>query len=134
MPSSADRAPGGAPESPRDVVVRTIIALERSCLDAESAFVNRRWNDVGTAFSTQRELTGELRRLFSLAPEAAPANDQKVARRMRGVLAYRDDQLRRMRAYHDDVGERLRSIGKVRALARTIGRRRASGRLVDGTY
>lgn len=122
------------PESLRDVVVRTIIALERSCLDAESAFVARRWTDVRAAFGKQRELTGELRGLFARAPETTPANDAKVARRVRGILAYRDDQLRRIRAYHDDVGERLRSIGKVRALARTIGRRRASGRLVDGSF
>ena len=126
MPSSAEPA--------RDAVVRAIIALERSCLDAESAFVERRWADVEAAFDRQTALTGDLGKLFAAAPEASPANDAKVARRVRGILAYRDDQLRRMRAYRDDVGTRLRSIGKVNALSRTLGRRAARGHLLDGQY
>jgi hypothetical protein len=119
---------------PRDEIVRAIIALERSCLEAESAFVERRWADVEAAFNRQTTLTAELDRLFGGAPEAAPSNDAKVAKRIRGILAYRDDQLRRMRAYRDDVALRLRSIGKVNALSRSIGRRVAGGRLVDGQY
>lgn len=119
---------------PRDDVVRAIIALERSCLEAESAFVNRRWPDVEAAFSRQTALTDDLGRLFADAPEAAPANDAKVAKRIRGILAYRDDQLRRMCAYRDDVALRLRSIGKVNALSRSLGRRPAGARLLDGQY
>ncbi len=126
MPSSADAA--------RDAVVRAIIALERSCLEAESAFVERRWPDVEVAFGRQAALTGDLGRLFAAAPETSPVHDPKVARRVRGIIAYRDDQLRRMRAYHDDVATRLRSIGKVNALARTIRRRTAGGHLVDGQF
>jgi hypothetical protein len=121
-------------EAARDAVVRAIIALERSCLDAESAFVERRWSDVEAAFGRQTALTGDLGHLFAAAPETAPANDAKVARRVHGILAYRDDQLRRMRAYHDDVAGRLRSIAKVKALSRSIGRRAAGGRLLDGQY
>ncbi len=126
MPSSA--------EAPRDAVVHAIIALERSCLDAESAFVARRWAGVEAAFGRQAELTGELGRLFAAAPETSPANDAKVARRMQGIFAYRDDQLRRMSAYRDDVATRLRSISKVNALSRSIGRRAAGGSLLDGQY
>jgi hypothetical protein len=121
-------------EPARDAVVRAIIALERSCLEAESAFVGRRWRDVGAAFARQTALTDDLRRLFAAAPETAPANDAKVARRVRGILAYRDDQLRRMLAYRDSIGERLQSIRKVNALSRTIGRRRLAGRLLDGQF
>lgn len=115
-------------------MVRAIIALERSCLEAESAFVERRWPDVELALGRQAALTGDLGRLFAAEPETAPENDAKVARRLRGILAYRDDQLRRMRAYHDDVATRLRSIGKVKAFSRTIGRRPAGGHLVDGQF
>ena len=121
-------------EAARDAVVRAIIALERSCLDAESAFVERRWPDVEAAFGRQTALTGDLGRLFASAPETAPANDARVARRVRGIHAYRDDQLRRMRAYRDDVATRLCSIGKVNALSRTIGRRTARGHLLDGQF
>jgi hypothetical protein len=126
VPSSAEAA--------RDAVVRAIIALERSCLEAESAFVARRWPDVAAAFGRQTALTDDLRRLFAAAPETAPPNDAKVARRVRGILAYRDDQLRRMQDYRDGVAVRLRSIGKVNALSRTIGRRAAAGRLLDGQF
>jgi hypothetical protein len=117
-----------------DEVVRAIIALERSCLDAESAFAERRWPDVEAAFTRQTALTDDLGALFAGAPEAAPANDAKVARRIRGILAYRDDQLRRMCAYRDDVALRLRSIGKVNALSRSLGRRSTGARLLDGQY
>jgi hypothetical protein len=126
VPSSA--------EAPRDAVVRAIISLERSCLDAESAFVERRWPDVAAAFDRQAALTGDLARLFDAAPESAPANDARVDRRLRGILAYRDDQLRRMRAYRGDVAARLDSIGKVNALSRSLGRRRAAAHVLDGQY
>jgi hypothetical protein len=126
MRSSADTV--------REQVARTIVALERSCLDAESALVERRWPDVDAAFKAQTALTEELTRLFGEAPETAPASDAKVAQRVRGILAYREDQLRRLRAYHADVATRLESICKVNALSRSIGRRGPDARLLDLQY
>ena len=123
MLSSADTA--------RAAVADTILALERSCLEAESAFVERRWDDVERAFGAQSALTGELGRLFVAEPQTAPENDVKVEQRVRGILAYRDDQLRRMRVYHADVESRLQSIGKVRALSRSIGNGERTGALYD---
>ena len=124
--SSADAA--------RAAVARAIVALERACLDADAAFVERRWPDVRSAFHRQSALTGELARIFSEAPDVAPDRDEKVARRMRGVFTFREDQLRRMRAYRDEVGERLRAIGKINAFSRTIGRRVSRIGVVDGQY
>jgi hypothetical protein len=126
VPSSADAA--------RDDVARTIVALERSCLDADAAIVERRWDDVGVAFRAQAALTGELEALFEAAPHAAPVNDAKVDRRVRGILAYRDDQLRRLQSYHGEVETRLRSIGQVNALARSLGKRANAAQLLDGQY
>lgn len=126
MPSSADR--------PLDEVARTIVALERSCLDADAALVERRWPDVDEAFRAQAALTAALARLFVGAPETSPQNDPKVAQRLRGVLAYREDQLRRLRAYHDEVGARLDAIGKMNAFARSFGKQRTSASLYDGKY
>ena len=121
-------------ELARPAVVRTILALERSCLDAESALVERRWRDVDVAFAAQRRLTEELAALFVATPESAPLADAKVAQRLRGVLAYREDQMRRLRAYHQSVGERLRSIGKVRQFARAIGKRLPISHVLNGHY
>ncbi|MGD0050819.1 MAG: hypothetical protein ABSD03_03225 [Vulcanimicrobiaceae bacterium] len=115
-------------------MVRTILALERSCLDAESALVERRWRDVDVAFAAQRRLTEELAALFVATPESAPLADAKVAQRLRGVLAYREDQMRRLRAYHQNVGERLRSIGKVRQFARAIGKRLPISHVLNAKY
>ncbi|MBV9409845.1 MAG: hypothetical protein JO164_13540 [Candidatus Eremiobacteraeota bacterium] len=126
MPSSAEPA--------RDTVVRTVIALERSCLDAESAFVERRWTDVDAAFERQAALTAQLAALFAASPETAPEQDAKVAQRVRGILAYREDQLRRMRAYRDDVGTRLDSIGKVNRFSRAIGRLQPTAHVLDEQY
>jgi hypothetical protein len=126
VPSSA--------ESPRERVARTIVALERSCLEADAALVERRWVQVGTAFRVQAELTAELAKLFDASPEIAPANDAKVARRIGGILAYREDQLRRMRTYRDEVSARLSSIGKVNAFSRSLGKHAAAAQLYDGQY
>lgn len=117
--------------SPRGAATAAIIALERSCLEAEAALMERRWADVDAVFAAQAVLTDELRELFAAAPEFAPANDEAIAQRVRGILAYRADQLRRLRAYHAEVEGRLRSIGKVRALSRSIGKRERAGALYD---
>ncbi len=124
--SSADAA--------RAAVARTIVALERACLDADAAFVERRWPEVRSAFQTQAALTAELERMFGESPDMAPAQDAKVARRVQGVYAYREDQLRRMRAYRDAVAERLRAIGKMKAFSRAIGRRVSRIGAVDGRF
>ena len=126
MPSSADAA--------REHVGRTIVALERSCLDADAALVERRWSDVDAAFQVQAELTAELEQLFAASPETAPANDAKVEQRVRGIVAYRDDQLRRLRSYRDEIASRLSSIGKVNAFARSFGKHAAPAQLYDGKY
>jgi hypothetical protein len=61
-----------------------------------------------------------------------PVQDPKVARRVRGILAYREDQLRRLRSYNVEVGERLQSILKLRGYARAIGK--PAARLIDAQY
>lgn len=121
-------------ETARDAVVRTIIALERSCIDADAALVERRWPELDAALRAQAALEVELRALFDAAPESAPAADAKVGQRIRGVLAYRNEQLRRLRAYHSDVALRLSSIGKVNALSRSLGKRVTGARLLDAQY
>jgi hypothetical protein len=118
-------------EGALDAVVRTIIALERSCLEADAALVERRWDGVAAAFRAQDELTAELARLFDAAPQTAPANDPKVGQRVSGILAYRDDQLRRLRSYRDEIATRLSSISKVNAFSRSFGRRAAAAQLLD---
>lgn len=122
MPPSADT---------KAEIVEAILALERSCLEADTAFLERRWADVGVALGTQSALTDRLASLFEAAPELAPANEPRVRKRLLGVLAFRDDQLRRMRAYNEQVGERLRSIAKMRAYSRTIGTARVPARIVN---
>jgi hypothetical protein len=112
MPPSAD---------PQAEVVETILALERSCLEADAALVERRWAEFGAAMTAQSTLTDKLAYLFEAAPQHGPDDDLRVRKRLEGILAYRDDQLRRLRAYHEEVGERLRSISKVRAFSRSVG-------------
>lgn len=121
-------------ETARDAVMRTLVAMERLCLDADAAFVERRWADVAASIQTQAQLTEALRRLFADAPEAGPGNDAKVAQRIRGIMAFRDDQLRRMRAYNDEIRVRLDALGKLKALSRTVGRADRGGQLLDGQY
>ena len=122
MSSSADA---------RAEVVTTILALERACLDAEAALVERRAPGVDEALAAQSALTERLRALFARTPAVAPGSDPQIAARLRGVIAYRDDQLRRLQSYRDELGRRLESIGKVRAFARTLGTREPSATYFD---
>jgi hypothetical protein len=126
VPSSVDEA--------RSAVAHAIVALERACLDADAALVDRRWSDVRAAFDAQVELTGELAQLFATTPAVSPANDAKVAARVNGVYAYREGQLERLSAYRDDVLERLSTINKMKAFARAVGRRIPRMGVVDGQY
>jgi len=89
---------------------------------------------VRKAFGTQRRLTDELAALFAAVPDVAPAADAKVAQRLRGVYAYREDQLRRLQAYRDNLAERLQSIGKMRRLSRAVGKRPPTAHVVNSTY
>jgi hypothetical protein len=126
VPSSA--------EKPLDAVVRTIIALERSCLDADGAMLEGRGGDVEAAFRAQADLTAELSRLFAAHPETTPANEPKVALRLDGILAYREEQMRRLQAYRDEIASRLSTIGKVNAMSRSFGRHTESAHVLDGQY
>lgn len=121
-------------ESAREAIVRTIIALERASLDADAALVDRRWSDVEAAFAVQARLTAELEVLFEAAPEFAPACDGKVARRIGGIVAFRADQLRRLRALRDDASARLKAIAQVNAFAKSFGPRRQAPHVLDAQY
>ena len=121
-------------ETARESVVRTILELERTCLEADAALGECRWSDVEASFRAQAELTGRLAALFERAPETAPANDLKVAARMNGILSYREDQLQRMASFRDEVGARLSAIGKVNAFSRSFGKRPGPAQLLDGQY
>jgi hypothetical protein len=121
-------------ETAYEAVVRTIIELERVCLEADAALTERRWPDVQNSFDAQAELTGRLAGLFASAPETAPANDAKVAERVRGILGYRDQQLGRLEAYRDEISGRLSAIGKVNAFSRSFGKRGAAAQLLDAQY
>jgi hypothetical protein len=51
-----------------------------------------------------------------------------------GILAYREDQLRRLTAYRDEVATRLSSIGKVNAFSRSFGKNAGAAQLLDMQY
>jgi hypothetical protein len=121
-------------ETARESVARTIIEIERSCLDADAALGEHRWSDVNASFRAQEELTARLAALFEGAPATSPANDPKVAARVNGILAYREQQLQRLAAYRDEVGARLSAIGKVNAFSRSFGKQSAPAQLLDGQY
>ena len=92
-----------------------IVALERSCLDAEAALVERRWTDVDARVSSAgRADRTSSTRLFAAAPETAPANDaQGRAARARDPRVSRRSAARGCARITPSVATRLRSIGKV---------------------
>ncbi|HTJ27767.1 MAG TPA: hypothetical protein VMA36_16545 [Candidatus Limnocylindria bacterium] len=125
MPPSAD---------PRAEIVEAILAFERSCLAADAALVERRWPDFRAALASQRQLTGRLAELFAATPQFAPDGDPRVRQRLLGVFKYREDQLRRLRAYHEQVGTRLSTLAKMRAFRRSIGTAPVPARILNAHH
>jgi hypothetical protein len=116
--------------SPREAVEREVAELERLCADLETSLVGGDWTAAANALRDSRRVT----HAFLNAMEAAAgvrddAFDQAIHARMRRIFDLREDQLARLRTFHDGVGERLQTLSKWKLFARSIGAKRAPRRL-----
>lgn len=106
--------------------------LEDLCGSIERALMRRSWSDLDAAIADSRRITHALQNAMEDAAGARDAAfDEAVFRRLRYVHGIRENQMTRLRQYHDAVGERLQLIGRWKTALRSIGRTRPKSRLAS---
>lgn len=94
----------------------------------ERALVKRDWQEIDGAIADARRVTHALQNAMDeAAPARTQAFDDSVLQRLRYVGAIRDNQMKRLRHYHDTVGERLTLLGRWRSALRSFSARTAAG-------
>jgi len=93
--------------------------LERAVAEGEVALRARDWPALALSFANQRRIRqgiiNELA-LLGLTPENAPP---AVLERLQAVFAFRNDQLRRLTAYRNEVSSQLQRARKWKDIARS---------------
>jgi hypothetical protein len=111
--------------------VELIVALERECLTVDRAIAERKWPVCEASWRAQRLLTHELDISLSentLTPEEGAA----VKRRLDRLTKYRDEQLKRLKAFNEKCAARLTNISRFRSFSKNVSRERSSS-LLDVT-
>lgn len=121
MQQSDDRAPAGVSEH--------VAELETLCTEIESSLCASDWKRFDAAIANSRR----ARHAFENAmAETAGTHDAEFERaiftRLQRVFAVRDDQMKRLQAIHDGIGERLRAISRWKQYARAVGGSHAAQR------
>jgi hypothetical protein len=109
-----------------EAVVREVAELERLCGELERNLVAGDWSAAANVLRDSRRVT----HAFANAMEAAQSDrdesfDRRVYVRMRRVFDVRENQLERLQVFHEQVGERLRTLSKWKVFARSIGAKHA---------
>jgi hypothetical protein len=113
-------------------IIATVTEFEASVGAAEAALVARDWPRIDALLSTQHRLTHALANALEETRDARPeAFTNEVNRRIAGILARRDDQLRRLIAFNHLVKERLTMISRTREIRRVHVDSRPAARILD---
>jgi hypothetical protein len=126
LPPSAEHA------ALRASVDREIAELERSCADIERALGLKHWDAFARAMADARRITHALQNAMeAAAPARDDAFDAEMFGRARRVHAIRENQLARLRSYHDAVGEKLGQIARLKRFAKKVGAKSAPSQLAS---
>ena len=113
----------------RDAVEREVVELERLCRALEDSLVAGKWDDVSATLRDSRRVTHAFLNAMEAAADARDEEfDKAIYARMRRVFDIREDQLNRLEAFHNQVGERLQNISRWKEFARSIGAKKARAR------
>ena len=97
-------------------------ALETSCAELEAALQEHDWERLDAAIGSARRITHSLEKELERDDlERDEAFDALVRERLERIHAIRDRQIVRLSAYHEELGERLKTFVKFKAYARSIG-------------
>lgn len=106
--------------------------LERSCVEAEAALREQRWRECDVMWSRQRRLTHELEVALRDLPMGTPERRAAFARIDR-IAKYRDNQVRRLRAFQAATAKRLATLERFRRMSKSVGEV-PKARLIDSSF
>jgi hypothetical protein len=112
----------------REAIEREVSEIERLCLDLERSLVSGDWNEAGNALRSTRRAMHAFANAMEACPDRDEAFDQTIRARMRRVYDVREDQLARLIAFRDGIGERLKTLSRWKAFASSMGVKRAPKR------
>ena len=105
-----------------DSVCEHISELERLCNELEIRLNARDWDGLGRAINeSRRAMHGFENAIADTAGLRDAQFDRAVFARLQRVYAVRDEQMKRLEAIHNGIGDRLRSISRWKQYARAVG-------------
>jgi hypothetical protein len=108
-----------------------LVALERECLTVDGAITQRAWDACEASWRRQRRLTHELDISLREHPPT-PEESAAIKRRIDRLTAYRDGQIKRLKAFNEACAKRLTTIGRYRKFSKNVNFERRSS-LLDVT-
>lgn len=105
-------------------VTACVTELENLCNEIELSLRASDWQRLsGVLQEVRRAMHAFENAMAETAEERDEAFDRTVFARLQRVYAVRDEQVQRLQAIHDGIGERLRSISRWKQYARAVGTR-----------
>ena len=83
--------------------------LDLSVMAAEDALRRCSWRELGESIAIQRQVTTDLKKTWN-ADIMSAQEKQFFEQRIGAILIKREGQLKRLRAFHEEVGRRLRQL------------------------
>jgi hypothetical protein len=105
-----------------DTITPLIQELEQLCSQAEQELVALRWGHLVMTLADQRRLLAALtNEVHATVGIRSPKYNAQLRHRVARIYAVRDNQLKRLVSFRDNVRNRLTTIAKVKQMRRTFG-------------
>jgi hypothetical protein len=117
LPLSADEI-----KQKRQAVAVELTELERLCGALEVSLLPVDWPVLGEILAASRKTMHAFENAMADAVDARDEEfDRVVFARLQRIYAYREAQMKRLKSYRDEVGDRLKMLSKWKGFARGIG-------------
>ncbi|MHB8146696.1 MAG: hypothetical protein ACYDGM_05450 [Vulcanimicrobiaceae bacterium] len=102
--------------------MKEIVDLERLCGELQSGIASTDWVRCDALLADMRRVTHALRNALQASDgQRNAAFEAQVRERVQRIMHVRDEQIERLRTFHDGVGERLRMLSNWKSYARSVG-------------
>ena len=108
-----------SPPSPEEVLAPLLDELESACAEAEVALRARDWAALALSFANQRRIRQAVVNELAALGFGQDAPPPDARRRLEVVFAFRNDQLRRLTAYRNEVSAQLQRARKWKDITRS---------------
>lgn len=99
-----------------------VTALEQLCNELEASVRARDWTRMGAAIADSRRTMHAFENAMADTTSIRSVEfDRSVYARLQNIYRVRDEQMQRVQAIHDDIGENLRALSRWKGYARSVG-------------